>query len=47
MRVRWREHEIIFITILAAAEIISSLLKMYNPSYEQSGIDFADGLNEI
>lgn len=41
MKVRWREHEIIFVTILVAAQIIISLLKMYNPSYEQSGIDFA------
>lgn len=41
MKVRWREHEIIFVTILVAAQIIISLLKIYNPSYEQSGIDFA------
>lgn len=31
----------IFITILFTAQIIISLLKMYNPSYDQSGINFA------
>jgi hypothetical protein len=39
--VRWREHEMIFVTILVVAEIIISLIKIYNPSYEPSGIDFA------
>lgn len=46
MKVRWREHEMIFVTILFAAQIIISLLKMYNPSYDQSGIDFASRFKE-
>ncbi len=46
MKVRCREHEIIFVTILVVAQIIISLLKIYNPSYEQSGIDFASGFKE-
>jgi len=46
MKVRWREHEMIFVTILVAAQIIMSLLKMYNPSYNQSGIDFASRFKE-
>lgn len=46
MKVRWREHEMIFVTILVAAQIIMSLLKMYNPSYSQSGIDFASRFKE-
>lgn len=36
----------IFVTILAVAQIITSVLKMYNPSYEQPGIDFASGFKE-
>jgi two-component system, LytTR family, sensor kinase len=43
MKVRWREHEMMFIAILVAVQIIISLLKMYNPSYQQSAIDFAAG----
>lgn len=30
MKVRWKAHEIIFVTILVAAQIILSLLKMYD-----------------
>jgi two-component system, LytTR family, sensor kinase len=43
MRLRWREHEMIFVAILVAVQIILSLLKMYNPSYQQSAIDFVAG----
>lgn len=46
MKVRWREHEIMFVTILVVAQIILSLLKIYNPSYEKSEIDFALKFNE-
>ncbi|MEO7536327.1 MAG: histidine kinase [Ferruginibacter sp.] len=46
MKVRWREHEIMFVTILVVAQIIMSFLKMYNPSYERPGIDFAARFKE-
>jgi histidine kinase/GHKL domain-containing protein len=45
MKVRWREHEMIFVTILVVAQIILSLLR-YNPSYVQSGTDFAAKFSE-
>jgi two-component system, LytTR family, sensor kinase len=41
MKIRWREHEMIFVTVLAVGQIILSLLRLYNPSYEQPGTDFA------
>jgi two-component system, LytTR family, sensor kinase len=41
MKVRWRGHEMIFVTILVVAQIIISVYKMYNPSYQRPGIDFA------
>jgi two-component system LytT family sensor kinase len=41
MKVRWREHEMIFVTILVVAQIILSLLRLSSPSFEQSGSDFA------
>jgi len=41
MKVRWRENETIFVTILVVAQIIILLLKMYNPSYVQLETDFA------
>lgn len=45
MKVRWREHEIIFVTILVVAHIILSLSKVYIPSYEQSETEFASKFN--
>jgi two-component system, LytTR family, sensor kinase len=39
MKIRWREHEMIFVTILAVALIILSLLRLYNPSFEQPATD--------
>jgi two-component system, LytTR family, sensor kinase len=35
MKVRWREHEMIFVTILAVTQIILSLSRLSHPSYEQ------------
>lgn len=46
MKVRWREHEMLFVTILVLGQIIILLLKMYNPTYGQPGIDFAAGFKE-
>lgn len=46
MKIRWREHEMIFVTILVVAQIIFALLKMYDPSYRQPGIDFAAQFKE-
>ncbi len=46
MEVKWRQHEVTFVTILVATQIIVSLLKTYNPSYEQSGIELASGFKE-
>lgn len=46
MKVRWREHEMIFVTILVVTQIIMALLKMYDPSYRQPGIDFASRFKE-
>jgi two-component system, LytTR family, sensor kinase len=40
MKVRWREHEMIFVTILAVSQIILSLSRLYNPSYEHPGADY-------
>lgn len=40
MKIRWREHEMIFVTILTVALIILTLLRIYNPSYVQPGADF-------
>ncbi len=46
MKVRWREHEMIFVTILFVAQIIMALLKMYNHPIEQLEIDFATRFKE-
>jgi two-component system, LytTR family, sensor kinase len=46
MKLRWREHEMIFITILVVAQIIVSFLRMYTPPYQQPTIDFATGFKE-
>jgi two-component system, LytTR family, sensor kinase len=34
MKIRWREHEMIFVTVLALGQIIVSLFRLYNASYE-------------
>jgi two-component system, LytTR family, sensor kinase len=41
MKVKWRQHEMIFVTILVVVHITFSLVKMYDPSLEQSGMDAA------
>lgn len=46
MKVRWREHEMLFVTILAAAQIIIFLLEMHHPSHEQSGFNIEARLRE-
>ncbi len=46
MKVRWREHEMIFVTILVVAQIIILLLKLYNHTNEQLEIDFAARFKE-
>ncbi len=46
MKVRWREHEMIFVTILFVAQIIMFLLKMYNHPIDQLEIDFATRFKE-
>src|SRR5688500_3601291 len=37
MKVRWKEHEMIFVTILTVVQIIFSLLKFYDPAFRQPG----------
>ena len=46
MKVRWREHEMIFVTILFVARIIIFLLKIYNHPIDQLEIDFATRFKE-
>jgi hypothetical protein len=46
MKIRWREHEIIFVTILVVMQIIISLLSMYDSSYEQPGTNVASRFKE-
>ncbi len=46
MKVRWREHEILFVTILVAVQISLSLLKISNHAGEQLEIDFASRFKE-
>jgi two-component system LytT family sensor kinase len=46
MKVRWREHEIIFATILVVTNIIMTLLKLYDPPYGQQAVDFASKFRE-
>jgi two-component system, LytTR family, sensor kinase len=46
MKVRWREHEIIFVTILIVAQIIFSIFKIDSVSYKQVSTDFAGMFNE-
>jgi hypothetical protein len=35
MKIRWPEHEMIFVTVLAVAQIILSLMRLNNSNYEQ------------
>jgi two-component system, LytTR family, sensor kinase len=46
MKIRWREHEMIFVTILIVTQIIFSLLKIDNLTYKQSETDFAAAFKE-
>ncbi|MEI9908329.1 MAG: hypothetical protein WDO71_00855 [Bacteroidota bacterium] len=42
MKVRWREHEMICVAVLVAAQIIITLLKIYGPSYREAITDIAN-----
>lgn len=42
MRVRWREHEMIFVTILVVTQILIALVNLDNSSFEHSQADFAE-----
>jgi hypothetical protein len=46
MKIRWREHEMIFVTVLVAAQTIFSLYQLYSPSHEQWGTRFAAAFKE-
>jgi two-component system, LytTR family, sensor kinase len=46
MKIRWREHEMIFVTILMVSKIILTLWRLYNPSSEHPNPDFAAGFDE-
>lgn len=46
MKVRWREHEMIFVTILVVAQIILYSLNMYTPSNATLGVEPAARFEE-
>jgi two-component system, LytTR family, sensor kinase len=46
MKLRWREHEMIFVTIIIAGQIITLLLNMYHLPDVQPGINFAAGFSD-
>lgn len=39
MKLRWRDHEIIFVSVLAASQIIHSLVKFYDPAFASPGFN--------
>jgi hypothetical protein len=46
MKIRWREHETIFVTVLAVGETIRLLANRYNPSFEQTIAFFTARFND-
>jgi two-component system LytT family sensor kinase len=46
MKVRWREHEMIFITLLVIIQIIIYLKGMYDAAHGVSAIDYEKGFRE-